>query len=378
MPDRSLTEIERRGLTKSVNLADGHARQTLSDTVKLSLRRGYDEIVDSGATDVVGAEHRFLDALSTRLMTKYPSDRSYVLYSASISVDLAAKLLRGRGLSVHLMVPTFDNLAALVEMNGVKIRSVPEQAICPVVDFDYLDSQQVESLFVVLPNNPTGARLPLAEISKLFDWSARQKVLLILDLSFRYLIPEYATDLLAVADSQGASALMIDDTGKVLSLLDSKMSVVTCTSDLVSEVEQIHEEILLNTSAFEMELLSRCLDPDGACAGHLTAVKDLIGTNRRIIQRTLLDCGIAPVMRPDEEMSVEWVRLGADCEQIIAECANRGLQILPGRLFYWDRSYADDGREYTRIALMRDTEQVQAGCEILRAVLTDLKSLNPV
>lgn len=371
MHDRNLTMIERRGLRQSVNLADGHARQTLSEQARRSLSQCCDELIEAGALDVLRAEYHFLDALAARLMTKYPDSQSYILYSASISVDLAAKLLRRRNLSVHLMMPTFDNLAALITMNGVTVRSVPEGRICPAIDLDYLDQLNIESLLVVLPNNPTGARLPREEIGKLFEWAAGRRVLLILDMSFRFLIPEYSADLLAEAESRGASALLIDDTGKVLSLLDSKMSVITCTSDLIREVEGVHDEILLNTSAFEMELLAKFLDPAGVCGAELTRVRQLISTNRQVVQDSLHDCGVQPVMTADDEMSVEWIRFGPDAEEIVRECANRGLQILPGRLFFWDSAVQNRGQDFVRIALMRDTEQIVAGCEILRSVLLD-------
>jgi aspartate/methionine/tyrosine aminotransferase len=374
MPDRSLTLIERRGLRQSVNLADGHARQTLSEQARRSLRQCCDELIERGTLDVLRAEYHFLDALSARLMTKYPDNQSFILYSASISVDLAAKLLRRRNLSVHLMTPTFDNLAALITMNGVAISSVPEYRICPDVDFSYLDQLKIESLLVVLPNNPTGARMSGAEIGRLFDWAANRHVLLILDMSFRFLIPEYSMDLLAEAESRGASALVIDDTGKVLSLLDSKMSVVTCTSDLIRDVEGVHEEILLNTSAFEMELLARFLDPDGVCGAELTRVRQLVRTNRQVIQESLRACGVQPVMAADDEMSVEWVRFGPAAGGIVRDCADRGLQILPGKLFFWDDVSQNDGQEFARIALMRDTDQIVTACEILRPVLLDRKS----
>lgn len=376
MHDRNLTAIERRGLRQSVNLADGHARQQLSEDASRALRQVCDDLFAARTVDVLDSEFRFLDALAARLTTKYPDGQSHVLYSASISVDLAAKLLRRRSQTVHLMKQAFDNLAALVAMNGVEIRSVPEQVICPVTDFDYLDQQAIESLFIILPNNPTGARLSVEDIGRLLDWCADHGVLLIMDMSFRLLIRDYAIDLLAEAESRGASTLIIDDTGKVLSLLDTKMSVVACTKDLAREVESICEEILLNTSAFEMELLAKFLDPHGPCADELVRVRALVAANRQIVQDTLRTSGVVPVMSPDEEMSVELVRFGPDCEEILRDCASHGLQLLPGRLFFWDAESAQSGREYARIALMRDTEQVEAGCEILRAVLAGRRQVD--
>jgi hypothetical protein len=61
-------------------------------------------------------------------------------------------------------------------------------------------------------------------------------------------------------------------------------------------------------------------------------------------------------------------------EEIVRDCADRGLQILPGRLFFWDDVSQNDGQEFARIALMRDTDQIVTACEILRPALLDRKS----
>ena len=371
MADRNLTAIERRGLRQRINMADGHARQTLSAAGVAAASDRISAILSSGSIDIPNSEARFFDAFATRVKADFPKGRRFILYSASISVDLAAKLLRARGLPVQLMIPTFDNLAALIGMNGVEVGAIAEEFICPVPDFERIRAMNIRALFLVLPNNPTGARVSYEDLLLLFEWAARNDVLLILDLSFRYLISDYCVDMLADADNIGASVVLIDDTGKVLSFFDSKMSVVTCTKDLVTEVSRIHEELLLNASALEMEMLALFLDPSGVFPDELSRARRLVLHNRHLLQAVLRRSGIEPIMERDEEMSVEWVRLAGDAKDTLRGCAMRGLELLPGGLFYWDKADDVRGQQFVRVALMRDEDVVAAGCDILRSVLME-------
>jgi aspartate/methionine/tyrosine aminotransferase len=370
----NLTTIERSGFSQPVNLADGHARQSLSAAGELNVKRRFLELLDASPLEILASEARFLDAFAARLNTTFPEHQRYLLYSASISVDLVGKLLARRGLQVHLMLPTFDNLPALMAMNGVQTLPVPDSAIYPVPDFCYLNRQGIQCLFLVCPNNPTGARLSTLGILTLLEWAAQRNVLTIFDMSFRLLVPELCIDLIAAADSIGASAIVIDDTGKVLSLFDSKLSVTTCTLDLARDMSLIHQQISLNVSTFDMEMLALLLDSKDEHNDEVAIGRQLITANRQILHDVLRDCGVVPLMNIDQEISVEWIRLEEDAEVILRICADRGLQILPGRLFYWDRVSTDQRGQFLRIALMRDKGVVAAGCEILRSVLLSRRS----
>lgn len=368
-PEWNLTGIERRGLKQPINMADGHARQTLSTSGVAAASARLMEILALGSIDIPSSEARFLEALGSRMKSKYPDNRSFILYSASISIDLLAKLVRARHARVHLMTPTFDNLAALMKMNGVVVDAISEDIICPISDFERMDTMDIEALVVVMPNNPTGAKLAYTDLVALLHWASRNRVLLALDMSFRYLISDYHTDILSTAEAIGASVILIDDTGKVLSFFDSKISVVSCTEDLAAEVRRIHEEILLNTSALEMEMLGLFLDPNGTRPDELQRVHSLVRNNRHLVQRELRSSGIEPLMEANDKMSIEWVRLDGDATKLVRRCDSLGLQLLPGRLFYWDRPDGSLGQNFFRVALMRDEEVVAAGCDILRLVL---------
>lgn len=366
---RNLTAIERRGLQQAVNLADGHARQSLTPESRGVALLNLRALLDSGSIDIPSMEALFREAFSWRLKTDFDSSNSFIAYSASVSVDLMAKLVGARKAAVHAVSPTFDNLAKLFMLNGVPTYPISEEIIYPTPDFSYLDQLSIKVLFLIMPNNPTGARLSYANILKIFDWATDRKVIVILDMSFRYLIADLHRDFVREANIRGASVAVIDDTGKILPFFDSKLSIVSCTDDMISDVRLVHEDMLLNTSGLEMYVLALFLGKPDGFPDELSRVTDLVRRNRRELQGTLRSCGIAPWMRASEEMSVEWIDLGCDAAAMVDACARMGLQILPGNLFDWHDGSSGRAIQFVRIALMRDPDVVSAGCNILRSAL---------
>jgi hypothetical protein len=69
-------------------------------------------------------------------------------------------------------------------------------------------------------------------------------------------------------------------------------------------------------------------------------------------------------------MSVEWLRLGPARNEILHRCHAAGLDLLPGDRFYWDAGEDNPGREFARLALLRDEPYFNSGIEILRKALS--------
>jgi aspartate/methionine/tyrosine aminotransferase len=368
--DRNLTQLESAALTAQVNLADGHARQTPSAHALARLR----SVVDGAfAADVsIGAvEQRFLRSLTRWTGQDYDRASRRLLYSASIAIDAVGKFLAGTHRVTGMMTPTFDNLPALLRLSGVPLVAVPQQRLMPACDFAHLDSLGIDALVVVLPNNPTGVTWTRDTIAQTMLWAAKRHVLLVFDLSFRMLDPAICFDLVAAGEGAGASVICIDDTGKVLSLLDTKTSVLSATADIGPALEQVCSEILLNVSSMDLLLLTKILEDEHD--NEVERARSLVVDNRVRLLSALSSLNLPQRVMPRDvldTMSVEWLFLGPRRDDIVEACARRGLHVLPGDRFHWE-SGDGAGRQHIRLALSRDPQYFERGVKILQRAVVE-------
>ncbi len=370
MTSENLTHIERQALQSPINLADGHARQSLHPATMSAVIERFGALM-SAPVDVTQIEGEFLDAMTARSGVPYNRPRTWISYSASIAIDIVAKLLTRRGLRVGLVAPTFDNLSALIERNGTELVAVPEEWLTPSVDFDKLASLDLSALFVVQPNNPTGTSWSRDTWQDVCTWAAANHIVLVGDMSFRLFDPEMCWDQLALAERTGASLILIEDTGKIVPLHDTKVGVVTCTPDLEAELREIHEAVLLNVSSIDLALITVVL---GASSGvdEIQRARDLVQSNKQQVREfaekhdlSILSIG---------GLSVEWLDVGPMKSQIMSACVDRGLIVLPGEYFHWNELEDNRGTDRVRLALMRDEEILRDGLTRFSAALSALLS----
>ena len=69
-------------------------------------------------------------------------------------------------------------------------------------------------------------------------------------------------------------------------------------------------------------------------------------------------------------MSVQWLRLPGEQEQMLSSLPRAGLEILPGRNFYWSTDAG--GERHVRLAMMRDPSYFASGVDILIDALSGL------
>lgn len=369
MTSENLTHIERLALHSPINLADGHARQSLHPATLSAVVERFSSLMSS-PVDVTEIEGEFLDVMTSRSGVPYNRPRTWISYSASIAIDIVAKLLTRRGLRVGLVTPTFDNLSALIERNGTELVPVPEEWLTPTVDFDRLSSLGLSALFVVQPNNPTGTSWSQGTWQDVCTWAAQNNILLVGDMSFRLFDPEMCWDQLELASRTGASLILIEDTGKIVPLHDTKVGVVTCTPDLELELREIHEDVLLNVSSIDLALITVVLGGAGSGVDEIQRARDLVRSNKQHVKAfaeqhdlTILSIG---------GLSVEWIDVGPKKAQIVSDCVDRGLIVLPGEYFHWNEF--DRGTDRVRLALMRDEEVLRDGLTRFGAALSTLLS----
>lgn len=377
---RNVTQIQRSASSVPLDLCDGHARHTLSRPTRAALSETVAETFDGDHPDIEAVERRFLASLSAQTGQPYDRYPCYLFYSASVAIDVVAKYLGLTRRRTGVIHPALDCIPFLLRRGGTDTVPVPESRLMSMPDIDFLDSLQLDALFLVTPNNPTGVGLAAAGLRRLFQWAAERGIALVLDLSFRLLDDSVQGDLLRVAETMGTQLITVDDTGKTLPLFGTKVGVLASTFALGGELGRLHSELLLNVSSLELRLLTTVLDTARSAPGEVGAARELVRANRSYLRSVLSD--VDPLDRfasrfsadVDSCMSVEWVRVGERQPEIVRACRDDGLAVLPGDSFSWAADAdadADGGWKYIRLALLRDAEPFRKGADILAKVIAN-------
>ncbi|MFB7930637.1 pyridoxal phosphate-dependent aminotransferase [Streptomyces sp. NPDC056039] len=359
-----------------LDLADGHANHTLHPGTLSALEGAFAAALKEERHGLVHrVEREFLSALGKHTGQRYEAHSSHIVYSASVGVDIMAKYLSVRRYRTGMITPTFDNLPALMAMTGVELVAVPEKRVMPEPDLDELDRLGLDALFLVMPNNPTGTAMDSAAVRRLLEWGAERRVLIVVDASFRLLEPTACVDLIALAEEAGADVVTVDDTGKTVSLQDTKASVLSVTHRLREPVSEVVSHCLLNVSCLDLRLLTTILTMPPDC-DEIRRARTLARRNRGVLRELLAECGrtgCLPGTSPgrDSALSVEWLHIGPDRDRVLGRCRDQGLQVLPGQPFFWSTDGAGNPPtgEWVRLALLRDPEEFQRGADIFVSAL---------
>jgi aspartate/methionine/tyrosine aminotransferase len=374
MTAENLTELERSALSPGIiNLSDGHARQSLGCESGSRVREVFGSfMLATSRSDYFGAEREFLDCLAQHTGQRYAAGQCVVTYSSSVAMGMIATNLKCERRSVGVVSPTFDSIPGILTTMEVPVIPVAEEWLIPVCDFERLESLDIGALLLVAPNNPTGACLDRAAACDLLDWAARRHLQVILDLAFRWFEPATRWDIISEANARGADVLTIDDTGKILSLADLKAGVLSASRGLSRRIREIHDQYVLNVSELTLRLLTIMMEP-GRESNEVARAIRIVGSNRDYLDRGIDSYNMHenfPLPRPSSPaMSVQWLHLPGDQAYILDGCRARGLEILPGRNFYW--STGSEGSSHARLAMMRDPSYFASGVDILLSALSD-------
>jgi aspartate/methionine/tyrosine aminotransferase len=370
----NLTQYERVGISRELNLADGHAHQSPDHDQRMIVTDLPDLYLESELIRQETAEVEFQRAFY-RLAGQHSAMRhpqTVLCYSASMSIDIVAAYLHETGMSVGLVQPCFDNLAAILRRRGVPLVPIAEEAL---IDASWLAGPgKPDALFVTLPNNPTGFTLGPAEFEQLASWCAASGTVLIVDWTFRFFDRDEPWDQYEVLDRTGVSYFCVEDTGKTWPTLDLKCSILATSADHYGLLLELHNDLLLNVSPFILRLLLAYIE-DAQRRGLDMAVRWTVATNRRTLHWALRDSVLVPG-DPGRTISVEWVRIASVALRsldVVDMLAELGIGILPGDHFYWYDPHA--GSNHIRIALARDTTMFATACLRLRAAIDTLPLL---
>jgi len=362
----SLTSIERGSYDIRWNLADAHARQTLTqqeiERIYNQLGSIFSEAQHAHYHDLEReALHAYLDSIKQATKPHH----FFSIYSSSVAMLIVARLIREHQRSVQLVVPTFDNIPDLLKAENVVLIPRPENEYSIRTDM-----QTPGVIFEVTPNNPTGKVIGPQELLEIAQFCAENDIWLILDQTFKGQVEEACYDHYEILDSSGVDYIIIEDTGKLWPTLDLKVSFIVTTPALAKLVAPIVDDVLLNVSPFILALVKAysqlSLETD------YRSVRTLIHDNREFLRESLRN-STAPlsVAFPSSAVSVEMLKLEKPLDQENASefLASNQIQVLKADSFYWDGSAPGN---QLRISLARDREYFKASCQSMLQLLTDL------
>lgn len=368
-----LTKIEVAGLSSQFNLADGHSYINSEKYFKGVLRNLGQIWKTAEHTPIPTMEWKFketfaeiYDLAGLRNQTNFS-----ICPTASNSIDIVGAWARARKYKVGLIEPTFDNLAQLLKRREVELFSIHED-IFKKIDFleKIVTENNLDALFLVNPNNPTGTVLDSESFSKLVSLCSKRKLTLILDSSFRFChktkIDEYT--LLQASD---VSYVILEDTGKIWPTLDTKASLLSYSEDLAIEIRNIYEELYLSVSNFSLALIQSFIE-ETITLGGISFIHSILQQRNDFI-RTQLGHSICKIESHDETalMSVAWLNISETMFsdlQLTDYLASRGISVLPGRYFFWN-SHNKNGHNYIRVALLKPDQDFADSLYKLKSIL---------
>ena len=358
----SLTEWEWAGIHQDHNLADGHSHFTLPAEFSpvdrmTAIFRGLDR------TSQVDDESRFADALFGLAGQTVPVAPA-LHYSASTSIDLAAKTLSQAGVkTVGVLTPTFDNIAQLLLRAGHELVPLDETPLKAGGEIDARLLESCDAVFLVVPNNPTGWLPEQTDLESFARQCAKTNTVLVIDFSFRFFVELDAWDQYStLATIPGLDWIFLEDTGKTWPTAELKVGVAAASEALRPALAEVTGELLLNVSPFILQLLTGIIEIERARVsdGRGIFARQLVRGNRIVLRDVLKDSPVEFVS-PTSEISVEWLRLtdGRSSASVAAGLFAAGIAVLPGEPFFWDDRHV--GEHHLRLALARDPEYLRAG-----------------
>ncbi len=365
--EQPLTHIEALGLRSQHDMANGHASQALAPTQQRIINRLPDIWMRAASQKSRDAELMYKDAF--RKLAASPSLANYnhfkICPTASNSIDTIATWLAANNLKTALIEPTFDNLYLILKRRSVDVTPLPEQALC-TGEYKMMLSD-VDALFLVNPNNPTGQVLTEAQFTDIVEWCAWTGKTLVLDNTFRFFTAQ-TYDMYEILVNSEVRFLSIEDTGKVWPTQEIKASLIFCSANIFRDIEVIYDEIFLCHSNFALGVLSEFL-LDAHERGLEEAVWKNVAAKRKQFRQAIQ--GAALEIHPaalSSTISVEWVIIRSHFATDIAlveHFKSCGLVLLPGRQFHWSKSCSEVCSNFARFALLKPEAEFNNAIKII-------------
>jgi aspartate/methionine/tyrosine aminotransferase len=368
----TLSEYERLALASGINLSDGHARHSLS----------------SRQREIVGSVLELFDISLSRQQKELEEDfllrfyqcaaqdtsearlKTFLTFSSSSAIKMAAQYCRIRGLRVYLIEPCFDNIVHLLNTEGVPVIPIREDQLCDV-DFVSRCLNSSTALWLVQPNNPTGFCLDANLFRELIDRVARCKAFLIVDFCFRFYADVLKTwNQYRALSEAGVSFICFEDTGKTWSLADIKIGITACSADVAPLIYRLHDELLLNVSPLHLVLLTEFIK-DTVKHGFYDTIRRVVEINRQQVHILVQKDLAYHATRWCHNVPMELLSLPRQIPSTIfwGELRRRGVDILPAYNYFWSRPLTADS--LFRIPLSRPQHELEVAVPIIEQTLFD-------
>ncbi|WP_434655801.1 aminotransferase class I/II-fold pyridoxal phosphate-dependent enzyme [Pseudomonas sp. R3-56] len=374
-----ITQHEISALKTRFNLADAHTHQDQSVTQQEIVNRLPELWYRAQGQSQYQSEQEFIQAFFTFHGQEHAlkrHDEIYLVYAASIAMHITATYLRKRNMSVGLIEPCFDNLHDLLKHMEVPLTPLDEALLQSSTDVYaklQLAAVNVDAIFLVDPNNPTGTSM-FAEGADTFVEVARyckdHGKLLILDFCFAAFIKAAGgsrVDAYAILDDIGTQYIIMEDTGKTWPLQDTKCATIMSSQAINADIYSIVTSVLLNVSPFILNVVTQYIRDSSD--DDFESVRSVLDVNRAAARRHLQG-SFLNYLTPKIETSVAWFEIlhdGVTADDLQAYLMAYEVYVLPGKYFYWSQPQA--GQKYIRLALARKPEEFEQAVETIARAL---------
>jgi aspartate/methionine/tyrosine aminotransferase len=376
---QDITQHEIAALKTRFNLADAHTHQRQST----SQRRIVDRLPELWYAAEQQTQHQseqeFIEAFygfhgQHRALRR--RDDIYLVYAASVAMHITATYLQQKKMRVGLIEPCFDNLHDLMKHMQVPLVPLKEDLLADpsqVYANLALRSDELDAVFLVDPNNPTGFSVcidgarPLHEVVR---FCVDHDKLLIIDLCFAAFIKACGSarcDIYEILEESGVRYVAMEDTGKTWPLQDAKCATLLASQSLNDDIYKIVTSVLLNVSPFVLKLVTAYIRD--SAEDDFRSVRELLDVNRRCASEQLNGPHLACV-EPMVPTSVAWFRIRSEAhtaDELHAYLLQAQVYVLSGRYFYWNDPR--QGQRFIRIALARPPEVFEQAMWTMRRAL---------
>jgi aspartate/methionine/tyrosine aminotransferase len=374
-----ITQHEISALKTRFNLADAHTHQDQSITQRQIVERLPELWYRAQSHSQYQSEQEFIQAFFSFHGQEHAlkrHDEIYLVYAASIAMHITATYLRKRNMSVGLIEPCFDNLHDLLKHMEVPLIALDEslfQSSANVYAKLQTAAANVDAIFLVDPNNPTGSSM-FAEGADTFVEVARyckdHGKLLILDFCFAAFFKTAGGsrfDAYAILDDIGTQYIIMEDTGKTWPLQDTKCATIMSSQAINADIYSIVTSVLLNVSPFILNVVTQYIRDSSE--DDFESVRCVLEVNRTAARHHLKGDFLSYVT-PMVETSVAWfeiLREGVTADDLQAYLMEYEVYVLPGKYFYW--SQPQTGQKYIRLALARKPEEFEQAVKTIALAL---------
>jgi len=355
---KCLTEYQFPNLNSIFNLSDAHARQShlngiepvivnLFDFFKHSEKANYHELL-------INCFNEYMSASGQDNLKNF---EFIVTHTASQSMEIITNYLRLNNLNACLIEPTFDNIPDILKRHNVKINSITENEI-KNCDIKY---NNIDSLFLTLPNNPTGFILTENEFITIVNYCKRKNILLIIDACFRLFDPRAMFNW--YKHLSNSEFIIIEDTGKIWPTQDLKTSFIISNKKTIKQLTRISRDFLLNVSPFTLKLVTEVIKHSKN--NNFKDFRELLESNREYLRKQIESVNYFNIHNNESSVSVELIKINSkySSSKLTELLFEEGFGILPGVPFFWNNR--EKGESYFRIALARDHQYFKTAIEKL-------------